>query len=130
MSKEVTLPSGAKLVINPAPFKDARALYQALLEEGKALKINGTDELDVNLFKDMFCASLSSKKIEMCLTKCMERSTYNGLKIVEDLFEPIEAREDYLPVCLDVTLENIKPFTKALMPLFSQAMAMIVKPPA
>lgn len=108
------LASGAELKIQLAPFADARALFQAVLEEAKALKINSQDEIDVNLFKDVFCAGLSSKKIEACLSLCMKRVTYNDLKIDENTFEPELARGDYMEVCWEVLQENILPFVKNL----------------
>lgn len=114
MSDTTTLPSGAKLKITLAPFKDARALYQALLEEAKVLKLDPTAEVDVNLYKDLFCVGLSSKKIEAALWECMKRVTYNDSRITEDIFEPVEARDDYMTVCFEVAKANIMPFTKSL----------------
>ena len=70
--------------------------------------------IDVNLRKDLFCTFLASKKIEAALAECMKRVTYNGLKITEDTFEPVEARDDYLTVCVEVTRENVVPFMKSL----------------
>lgn len=111
---EVDLPSGAKLRIQPAPFKDSRALYQAILEEAKVLKLDPKTEIDVNLFKDLFCVGVSSKKIESCLWECMKVVRYNELKIDADTFEKVEAREDYLTVCFEVAKENVLPFMKNL----------------
>ena len=108
------LSSGAELKIQLAPFSDAKALFQAVLEEGKALKVNSQDEIDVNLFKDVFCSGFSSKKIESCLSVCMKRVTYNDLKIDENTFEPESARGDYMEVCWEVAKENILPFVKNL----------------
>lgn len=113
-SRKVVLPSGAELEITLAPFADSKALYQAMLEEAKTLKIDDTAEVDANLYKDLFCTGLSSKKIEAALTVCMKRATYNGMKITDDVFEPVEARDDYLIVCMEVARENITPFTKSL----------------
>lgn len=112
--KTIKLPSGAELSIDVAPFADARALYQACLEEGKILRLDPTAEVDANLFKDLLCTALSSKKIEAAITKCMERALYNKLKITNDTWEPVEARDDYMTACLEVAKENILPFTKSL----------------
>ena len=65
--KEVKCPSGAILKITPSPFKDAKALYQALLEEAKDLKITTDLELG-QIVKDILCVGLSSKKIESTQT--------------------------------------------------------------
>lgn len=118
--KEIKLPSGAELKIGLAPFSDSKALYQSVLEEAKSLRLDPAAEVDVNLFKDLFCAGLSSKKIEMSLKECLKKCLYNGLKIDPDkTFEPVEAREDYFQVCFEVAQENIAPFTKNLLQQYS-----------
>jgi hypothetical protein len=111
---DIQLESGAKLMIALAPFKDAKELYQAALDELKSLKLDPQAEIDANFYKDIFCVGLSSKKIEAALLNCMKRCTYNGEKITEELFEDEKKREDYIIVCFHVLEQNIKPFTKAL----------------
>ena len=112
--KEFELPSGAKLRVALAPFADGRDLYQAVMREAKSLHINMSEEIDVNLLKDMFCTLLASKEIEACVFKCMQKSLYNDSKITEDVFEPEEARQDYIECLFKVTWENVHPFGKAL----------------
>lgn len=124
------LPSGAELAFNPAPFSDAKALYQAILDELRAVAFIGLDlddlekEVPTDLIKNLFCAGFASKKIEAALWECFKRARYNGQKITEDTFEPINAREDYSVVCVEVARENIAPFAKSLMsgygPLLSE----------
>lgn len=131
MSKEIVLPSGAKLAITLSPFAISKALLQAMLEEGKELKIDPKTEIDVNLFKDLFCTAFCSKKIEACVLECMKRVTYNGLKIdVNTTFEPEEARDDYMTVCYEVAKENVMPFTKTLTQQYSQILESLKKLPA
>jgi hypothetical protein len=113
------LSSGAELKITLAPFTDARALYQAVLEEAVRVKCDPQQDLDTNFFKDVFCIGLSSKKIEAALWKCMEKVLYNGMKITDETFEPEAARGDYLEVCAAVAEENIRPFVKNLSAKFS-----------
>lgn len=117
------MPSGAELTITPAPWADARDLYQSVFEELKTAKLDPEAEIDVNFRKDMLCIALSSKKIEARVWKCMERCLYEGLKIDENTFEPDKAREDYLKVCLEVSQENIRPFVKALLSEFGPLFA-------
>lgn len=115
--REVSLPSGAVLKINPAPFADSKNLYQAILRElpKYSLRSDGDNNLDLlNGLKDVTCGVLSSKEVEVCLWKCMERSTYNGLKIVFDTFEPEASREDFTEVCVEVAKDNVFPFWKNL----------------
>jgi hypothetical protein len=127
MSREVTLPSGAVLVVAPAPFQAAKALYQAVLEEVKGVKVDPLAEVDVNLFKDMFCIGLSSKKIESALAECLKRVTYNGLKVDSSTFEPVESRQDYVTACFEVAKENIEPFTKSLYAQYAAILGQLQK---
>lgn len=123
----VTLPSGAKLEVQVAPFTLSKSLYMAVAEEAKALKLDPGAEVDVNFFKDIFCTGIASKKIEMALAECMKRATYNGLKITDDTWEPLEARQDYLPACFEVAQENIKPFMKSLYAQFAESLTAMKK---
>ena len=123
--KKVTLPSGAELKISLAPFADGKALYQAVLSEMRGINLDPEAEVDVNLFKDLFCVSLASKKIEKALEKCLKRCLYNGKKITEETFESEEARGDYILVCTEVATENIVPFGKALIGKLSPILAKI-----
>lgn len=127
--RKVKLPSGAELTIQPAPFVDAKNLYQALLKELKQIKIDTTMEM-VELYKNLFCVGFSSPEIEACLWKCLERCLYDnlktgGLKIVPDTFEPIEAREDFTTVCAEVVKDNIYPFAKTLFAEYEKFSSMI-----
>lgn len=110
----IKLSSGAELKVSPAPFAVSRALYQSFLSEVKGLKMDPKAEVDVNLWKDLFCAVMSSKIVEEKLEECMKRCLYNGLKIDSETFEPIQARGDYMTVCLEVGKANILPFMKDL----------------
>lgn len=118
--RKITLPSGAILKVVPAPFAESKALYQAILSEVKTIALGMNAELP-SLFKDLFCTGFSSPKIEAALYKCFARCLYNEQKITEDTFEPIDAREDYTSVCVEVTKENIGPFLKSLYAEFKAA---------
>lgn len=127
--KSIKLPSGAELRITPAPFKDARALVKAISDEGLMIKLKSKDEVE-NAIKDAFCVAVSSDKIQAALEKCLERCLYNGKKITEDLFEPVEARADYYRVCFEVAKENVLPFARDLYAAFSPLLESVQKSPA
>ena len=95
--------------------------------EIKGTKISLQEQLDVNFFKDLFCMAISSPAIEAALWTCMNRCTYNGIKITEDLFEPVEARQDYIPVCFEVARVNIHPFMKSLYAQYQDTFKELVK---
>lgn len=113
--KEVTTPSGSILKLSPAPFADAKSLYQAFLNEFKKLKVSKNLNLN-QIGKDIICIAMASPLVEACAAKCMTRCTYNDARIEnrDKIFEPIECREDYAFVYMEVVLENIAPFLKNL----------------
>lgn len=111
---DIKLPSGAVLKITLSPFAISKNLFEAVTEEIKLLKLDPQAELDFDLCKNLFCTGFSSKKIDAALQECMKRATYNGVKLTEDTFEPEDARQDYVTVCLEVALLNLRPFTKNL----------------
>lgn len=128
--KEKKLPSGAILRIGLASFEQSRNLYQAVLEEAKAILIGSKTEM-ASVYKDLFCVGFSSKKIESCLWECFKHCTYNNgqtgdLKIDSDTFEPLAARDDYLTVCMEVARENIYPFVKSLYVEYEHVLTMIL----
>lgn len=119
MEEQVTvvLPSGTELKINPAPFEAALALCEAMLEEANTLGINSRVEVS-DLCKQILCVGFSSKKIKAAIIRCMEKTTYGGLRITADTFEPTSARQDYFEVLYSVAKVNMDPFMKDLYAKF------------
>lgn len=122
--REVELPSGAMLKITPAPFSDSKALYQAVLSELKDVSLGSKTEFG-DLYKTLFCVGFSSKTIERCLWECFKRCTHNDVRITLDTFEPLECRDDYMKVCIEVAKDNIGPFGKSLFAEYQHALSMI-----
>ena len=131
--KEIKLDSGAVLKITPAPFGDAKALYQALLSEARGVTIGSKTDM-TEIVKNLFCLGFSSPEVEKCLWTCFKRCIYNNgkgdLKIDENTFEPVEARGDYTAVCMEVTKENVFPFVKSLYAEYQRMLAMTEISPA
>ncbi len=131
--KEVKLPSGAILKITPSPFAEAKALYQSILREARVVEFTAATDM-ASVYKNLFCVGFSSPEIEKCLWACFKRCIYNSgkgdLKIDENTFEPIEARDDYMLVCVEVAKENILPFAKSLYAEYQRLLAMLEKPQA
>lgn len=123
--KEITLESGRKLRISPAPFPLAKNLYQAVTEELKIVSLDPQAQVDVNFYKNLFCSGLSSKRIDSALAECLKRALYEGGPITEDTWEPVAAREDYLQVCFEVAKENLLPFTKSLYAKYYHILEML-----
>jgi hypothetical protein len=129
-SKIVLLPSGAELTITLAPFKDGKALYQAVLEEVKSLTLDPDANVDVNLWKDLFCTGFSSKKIDAALDACFKRVLYNKLRVDDNTWEPASARQDYMQSCIEVAKENLAPFVKGLSAEFLTVFQALKESPA
>lgn len=128
--KEIDLPSGAKLKITEAPFADSRELYQAMLEEIKMINFHSSITFS-HIIKEVICYGFSSKRIEFCLEKCFSRCLYNSgngdFKIDKNTFEPVESRDDYLTVCMEVAKENIMPFMTSLYAKYKPIIDKIMK---
>ena len=125
---EVKLKSGNTLSIGLVSFEDAKNLYQVILDEAKLSKLNSMDEV-TNAFKDIFCTGFSSKKIEaalwVCFKKCIYTDKRGPLKIDKDTFEDVDARADYIEICICVAKEVTDPFVKGLYAEFMKLLGMI-----
>ena len=120
--REITLENGNILKVNAAPFADAKALYQAMLREVKDMP-ESSNRMD--LLKNFLCVGFSSLQIEACIWKCLERCTLNGLKVIPDSFEDEKMRPLFIPVCVEVTKENVTPFLSGLLAESQRLIAMI-----
>jgi hypothetical protein len=121
MIKEITLNSGKVLKVDLCEFEIGKDLFQAVMEEIKALKMDENASIDVNFYKDLFCAYISSKRIESCVWRCFDKVIYDNMKVNKDLFNTnLQAREDYLDIVWEVAKENLAPFTKNLYAQFSR----------
>lgn len=131
--KECKLPSGATLKITPSPFAISKSLYQAILKEAKGIAVGSGTEM-ASLYKELFCIGFSSPEIEKALWECFKRCTYNGgngdLRIDESTFEPVEARADYMTVCMEVAKENVGPFVNSLFAEYQRILATTGENPA
>lgn len=133
-SAKVSLPSGAELEMTLAPFLEGEKLFSATAECLKSVKIDGlnTEDLTTSFesLKNVILACITSKELKDSLLACMKRCTYKGQRITSwDIFEDIEAREDYLSICWEVVKFNLTPFTKSLFSKFSMSIGGITPNP-
>jgi len=140
--KEIVLPSSAKLIVNIVDFELAEQLHDAFLsalhQKGinldlelgniSAQGINSVEDLKnvasensalVSFIIEKVIQIIIDKNLKTILYQCMERSLYNGQKIVKEVFQPVESRKDYYHVCFHVLLENLAPFFANLGSLLS-----------
>lgn len=126
--------SGAKVVINPADWRDAVALKSAIAKELSKSDLSIDIETisksqDITEFVKLFLVLDSSDVVYAAVFKCLIRCTYKGEKIEEATFEDLEAREDYYEIVFNCIKENISPFFKGLRSRFSQLLQTMAKKP-
>lgn len=125
-SEKVSLPSGAELEMTLAPFMEGERLFSATAECLKGVKVDGNADVsdltsNLNSLKDMFLSCLTSQTMKEAILACLKRCTYNKQRITSwDIFDDINAREDYLAVCWEVVKFNLTPFTKSLISKFNE----------
>ena len=125
----VSLPSGAELEMTLAPFTEGERLFTATAECLKSVSIDGEIELEnltssFNSLKSAVLNCLTSKELKEALLACLKRCTYNKQRITSwDIFEDIDARQDYLTVCWEVSKFNLAPFMKNLFSKFTISQA-------
>jgi hypothetical protein len=121
--RKKTLPSGAVLSMNVAPFKEAKALYQALMKELRSIPIKSDTEF-AELWKNLYTAGFSSKEVEEALVACMGTCTYNTgpgqEKLTMAVFEDEKNRVDYEDVCIALVEINVLPFANRLYAQYKQ----------
>lgn len=125
-SEKVSLPSGAELEMTLAPFMEGERLFSATAECLKGVKVDGNTDVsdltsNLNSLKDMFLSCLTSQAMKEAILACLKRCTYNKQRITSwDIFDDVQAREDYLAVCWEVVKFNLTPFTKSLISKFNE----------
>lgn len=111
MPTEITAKSGAKIVINPAPWKDAKNLKKAI--EAEAARSSLPENFGTNDLSAVFNIVLkvdSSDAVDAALWPCLIRCTRNDIKIEEKTFDDTEARKDYYEIITACVKENFGPF--------------------
>jgi hypothetical protein len=114
----ITVPSGAKVVINLAPWKDAKNLKKALEREAAA-----AGNVPMNFMETSALLTLlkidGSDAVDAALWPCLVRCTRNDVKIVEETFDEAEARKDYYDIIQACVKENLGPLVESLFSKFA-----------
>lgn len=113
--QDFNLDSGAKLHVTVAPFQDAKALSKALIKSVGGVPLSDNlMNMDMSVFKDILVNAATSDEVESALVRCMERATYNGIKVNNGLFDDPtmgdNARKDYFLICTKIVEVNCLPF--------------------
>ncbi len=114
-----TMPSGAQLSVSAAPFEDAMALQDGVLNACKGVPMPGSLEdlmgMDATPLKDAILAAATSKELREALFTCAKHAIYDGkVKVDRALFDdPIlgeKARGDYYTIAWELIVVNCGPF--------------------
>lgn len=113
--QDFVLGSGARLHVTTAPFVDANALRKTLLKTAKGIPLSADPlSMDLSVLKDVFIEAASSDEVERVLFKCMERVSYQDVKVTPALFDDLklgeQARTDLLEMYWKVIEVNCGPF--------------------
>jgi hypothetical protein len=132
--QDFILGSGARLHVTVAPFEDANALRKALLRTAKGIPLAADPlQMDVTVLKDVFIEAASSNDVEQCLFKCMERASYQDVKVTRGLFDDPKlgesARADLLEIYWKVIETNCAPFFVKAFSALKARMASVAAAP-
>jgi len=116
---EFKAPSGAKVIINPADFKDSIDLKSAITGEIAKSTIDIdlsdlTQETDITDIVKLFMVLDSSPSVYNAVFKCLVRCTHNGEKITELTFDDVNNRQDYYEIVFHCIKENLSHFLVGL----------------
>lgn len=139
MDTQIKLESGAMLNITMLPTREAMELLRIVSAEVRRIKIEADfnkelpegadasaaiksmlfDTGMINTMKDLLFQLLGSKELQDFLFEtAFRRCLYNKSAINYDTFDEGTAREDFLPVCKEVLVYNLRPFLKSLRSAF------------
>lgn len=111
---ELVGPSGAKIVINPAPWKDAKGLKNAIQKAAATTELKISMD-DVGGLLRTFLQTDSAPEVDAALAPCLARCTRNGEKITDATFEEVDARQDYYEIVFACVKENLGPLVDSLI---------------
>tara|TARA_R110000744_G_scaffold185884_2_gene305276 strand:- start:1242 stop:1661 length:420 start_codon:yes stop_codon:yes gene_type:complete len=130
---EFKAPSGAKVVVNPADWESTISLQSAISKDiaGNKFSLGMKNEEGEQDFSDLVRVAFSisgSSDVREALYSCLSRCTRSGEKITKETFEEVEARQDFIQICIECAKINLSPFQVGLRFAFSQGLQMMVSP--
>jgi len=112
---EYTTDKGITVVINKAPFGLQGKLKAAIAQGFLDNKIDLKEDLDpLSISAKVMLVIESSEACQKALFNCLERCTYNTIKITYDTFNDEAAQEEYYTILSKCVEVNLKPFFKGL----------------
>lgn len=112
---EFTAKSGAKVVINLAPWGDAKRLKAAILKEVATSGLKLDMEADASALVIALLSVDSSEAVDNALWPCLVRCTRDASKIVPNTFDGEDARQDYYEIVSQCVMVNLRPLVEGLL---------------
>ncbi len=118
---EHKLPSGAILDVTVLDYEKAFGIFQTVSRQiglidvdfGK-IDFEKFNTMDVMEFKRPLTQLLSNSDLVKVGNQCLEKCTYDNVKISKATWESIEARKDYLFALFYALKENCAPFLEGV----------------
>ena len=108
--------SGAEIVINMAPWLDAKRLKAAIEKEAAVAGVKLDDlKADVSVLISTALSVDSSEAVDAALWACLVRCTRNKEKITPATFNTEEGRQDYYEIMLECLKVNFSPLFGSLL---------------
>ena len=125
---EFTAKSGAEIVINMAPWLDAKRLKAAIEKEAALAGVKLDDlKADVSVLISTALSVDSSEAVDAALWPCLVRCTRNKEKIVPATFNTEEGRQDYYEILLECLKVNFAPLFESLLSVLPEQMLAALK---
>ena len=106
--------TGAKIVLNPCSYVEARKLQTTIEKALLGQNLNIEEVLGADLLTVIFALDSSDELIDT-LFMCLTKSTYNDLAIKPEVFDDVTAREDLYEIFGNCIKINIHPFLKKIL---------------
>lgn len=116
---EFTAKSGAKIMIAPAPWKDAKELKKAIESILVSKSTLNIDFKDMTSMAALMLAIDGSDAVEVSLWPCLLKCTRNLKKIEMNTFDDVEARKDYYEIVTACVKENLGPLVESISSQFA-----------
>lgn len=118
---ECKLPSGATLDITVLDYEKAFEVFQITMRQLGLIDIDLSKmdfanfaAADIMEFKRPLAQILSNADLVKMGNKCLEKCTYDGIKVTTKTWEAPEARKDYLFALFYALKENCYPFVEGV----------------
>lgn len=107
---EFVAPSGARVIINAAPWVDAKNLKKAIQKE---VNFDAAGMNEKWIITQIFNVD-GSESFDAAIWNCLKWCTYNDERITQATFDKKEARADYIEIMTVCVKENLGPLVESL----------------